>query len=195
MPRLDVETDLASSLFLLGAAPDVSASAAAEIEGQVMSLFDELRGPLLRYVLSFGIPLHDGEEIVQESFLALFRHLQLRRPRGNLSGWLFRVAHNLALKQRGAAQRGVGRVSWDDSLADRYPDPSPTPEEQVSFNQGKRRFAAILDALSDRDRSCLRLRAEGLPYREIARVLGISLGAVSLSLSRSLARFLRANER
>jgi RNA polymerase sigma-70 factor (ECF subfamily) len=32
------------------------------------------------------------------------------------------------------------------------------------------------------------LRAEGLKYREIAQVLGISLGGVSLSLSRSLAR-------
>ena len=46
--------------------------------------------------------------------------------------------------------------------------------------------------LPERDRRCLQLRAEGLKYREIARILGISLGAVSISLSRSLARMTSA---
>ena len=53
----------------------------SEIEREVMELFEQLRNPLLRYALSFGIPVHDAEEIVQEVFLSLFRHLQLRRSR------------------------------------------------------------------------------------------------------------------
>jgi RNA polymerase sigma-70 factor (ECF subfamily) len=47
----------------------------------VMSLFEQFRNPLFRYVLSFGIPVHDAEEITQEVFLSLFRHLQLGRSR------------------------------------------------------------------------------------------------------------------
>jgi RNA polymerase sigma-70 factor (ECF subfamily) len=39
----------------------------------------------------------------------------------------------------------------------------------------------------------LHLRAEGLRYREIAEILEMSLGAVSISLSRSLARLERAD--
>jgi RNA polymerase sigma-70 factor (ECF subfamily) len=39
------------------------------------------------------------------------------------------------------------------------------------------------------------LRAEGLRYREIAGALAMSLGAVSMSLARSLARIARAAER
>jgi RNA polymerase sigma-70 factor (ECF subfamily) len=46
---------------------------------------------LLRYVISFGWPVEDGEDIVQEVFLALFRHLQLGRSRRNLRAWTFRV--------------------------------------------------------------------------------------------------------
>jgi RNA polymerase sigma-70 factor (ECF subfamily) len=57
------------------------------------------------------------------------------------------------------------------------------------------RLAAVLRALPERDRRCLTLRAEGLRYREIAGTLAISLGAVSLSLTRSLARIARAAER
>ena len=54
---------------------------------------------------------------------------------------------------------------------------------------------AILDALSEQDRRCLCLRAEGLRYRKIAEILEISLGAVSLSLARSLGRIARPSER
>ncbi len=52
-----------------------------------------------------------------------------------------------------------------------------------------------LKALPQVDQSCLRLRAEGLSYREISRILGISLGSVSASLVRSLARLEQADRR
>lgn len=52
----------------------------SEIDRKVMELFEKHRNPVLRYALSFGIPVHDAEEVVQEVFLSLFRHLQLRNP-------------------------------------------------------------------------------------------------------------------
>ena len=87
-----------------------SSAKPSEIEREVMDLFEQFRDPLLRYALSFGIPVHDAEEVIQEVFLSLFRHLQLRRSRKNLRGWIFRVTHNLALKQRYANQRS--RDQW-----------------------------------------------------------------------------------
>jgi RNA polymerase sigma-70 factor (ECF subfamily) len=54
---------------------------------------------------------------------------------------------------------------------------------------------AVLNALPEQDRRCLCLRTEGLRYREIASVLDMSLGAVSLSLERSLGRIARVAER
>ena len=45
-------------------------------EDKTLALFDELRIPLLRYVLSLRISLARGEEIIQETFLRLFEHLK-----------------------------------------------------------------------------------------------------------------------
>jgi RNA polymerase sigma-70 factor, ECF subfamily len=165
------------------------------IEREVMELFEQFRDPLLRYALSFGIPVHDAEEVIQEVFLSLFRHLQLGRSRRNLRGWIYRVAHNLALRQRYANQRSHARTTADWTIAQEQFDPSPDPEEQLSSAQRRRRLLAVVDALPEADQSCLRLRAEGLRYREIAAVLGMSLGAVSISLTRSLARLIRADGR
>jgi RNA polymerase sigma-70 factor (ECF subfamily) len=57
----------------------------------------------------------------------------------------------------------------------------------------RERLLAVVEALPEVDRRCIYLRAEGLRYREIVEVLGISLGAVALSLERSLARLRRAD--
>jgi RNA polymerase sigma-70 factor (ECF subfamily) len=181
-------------LFPAASSPAWSAKP-SEIECEVVNLFEQFHNPILRYVLSFGIPVHDAEEITQEVFLSLFRHLQLRRSRANLRGWIFRVAHNLALKQRYANQRSHDTTEPDWAIAERQFDPSLNPEDQISFAQKRHRLLAVLHALPEEDQCCLRLRAEGFRYREIAALLGISLGAVSMSLTRSLARLIRADER
>ncbi len=157
-----------------------------------MSLFfAELRQPLLRYTYSLGLPLADGEDVVQEVFLSLFRHLQQDKPRDNLRGWIFRVARNLALKRRQRMDRMACRIAEDAPLV----DPEPNPEEHAAFAGRNRRLLSVVNALSERDRGCLFLRAEGLRYREIAEALDMSLGAVAASLSRSLAKLASADQR
>jgi RNA polymerase sigma-70 factor (ECF subfamily) len=167
----------------------------SEIENAVLTLFEQYRDPILRYTLSFGISVHDAEEVTQEVFLSLFRHLQLGRSRKNLRGWIFRVAHNLALKQRYANQKLCDTIGPGDGIAEQHRDPAPNPEEHLSSSQRRQRLLAVLRALPETDQSCLRLRAEGLRYREIATVLGISLGSVSTSLTRSIARLICADGR
>jgi RNA polymerase sigma-70 factor (ECF subfamily) len=161
---------------------------------EVVALFDQFREPLLRYLSSFRLALPDSEEILQEAFLSLFLHLRQGKSRENLRGWLFRVAHNLGLKRCGQARRdSVPRVEPGmDAVA---VDPGPNPEDQLVTNQTQRRLLAVVRALPEQDRRCLFLRAEGLRYRELAETLGMSLGAVSLSLARSLRRIARAAER
>ena len=163
-------------------------------EEEVIHLFALFRNPLLRYVISLGLSRQDGEEIIQEVFLALFRHLRAGKSRANLRGWIFRVAHNLALKQRMANKKSQTLLDDDEEVTLRQPDKAPNPEQHAASHQRWRRMQAILRALPEQDRYCLYLRAEGLRYREIASTLGISLGAVSLALARSLARMKPVNE-
>jgi RNA polymerase sigma-70 factor, ECF subfamily len=191
----NLPTDAINSLPFPAIATEKLSATPSEIECEVINLFEEFRGPLLRYALSFGISVHDAEEVIQEVFLSLFRHLQLRKSRRNLRGWIFCVAHNLALKHRYANQRSRDMMASDWTIVERHLDPSPSPEEQVSTTQTRQRLLAVLHALPEEDQCCLRLRAEGLRYREIAAVLGISLGSVSISLTESLARLIRADRR
>lgn len=180
--------------FPLSGAADVTERILTSPEDEVVALFNELRDRLLRYLLVVGLSAHDGEEIIQESFLLLFQHLQRGKPRQNLRGWIFRVARNLALKHRAANHLQFMRhVELDEDLLLRTADANPNPEEQLQSVRRQHRLLAVVRALPETDRSCLYLRAEGLRYREIADVLEISLGSVAASLARSLARLGRAD--
>jgi RNA polymerase sigma-70 factor (ECF subfamily) len=182
------------SSFLEGA-PAEAPAAPSSLADEVTVFFDQLRSPLLRYLLSFGLAPQDGEEVVQEVFLALFQHLRRGGSRSNLRGWIFRVAHNLGLRRCNVNRTETRMFAGSDENADIHPDPDPNPEERWTDRQRQQRLLAVVDALAEQDRRCLYLRAEGLRYREITAVLGMSLGAVALSLERSLARLTRADGR
>lgn len=174
------------------AADGYQAHVASAVEEEVIELFDQLRDRLLRYLLGFSLGRTDSEDIVQEVFLALFQHLRRGKSRQHLRGWLFRVAHNLALKHR----RDVKNVPESMIAAESSAiDPASNPEDRLISEQRQKRLTAILKALPEQQRWCLSLRAEGLRYREIAEVLDISLGSVATCLERSLAHIIRGMER
>ncbi len=168
--------------------------ASSRLEDEVVALYDQLRAPVFRYLLSFRLSVPDAEEVIQEVFLALFRHLQQGKSRANLQGWIFRVAHNSALKCRMRARRDADRFSHMPDLSATLAHTEPGPEEILAGRQRQERLLAVVHALPEQDQFCLSLRAEGLRYRDIAQVLGISLGSVAASLHKSLSRLIRAEE-
>ena len=57
------------------------------------ALYQELRQPLVRYVVCLGLTADEAQDLVQDAFLSLYRHLSAGGSRENIRGWLFRVAH------------------------------------------------------------------------------------------------------
>lgn len=159
---------------------------------EVLRLFDASRDGVYRYALSFGLAPSDAEDILQEVYLALFRHLARNGARRNLRGWVFRVTRNLSLKRRARQSRLDKVFVAPGSLRDPV-DPAADPELQLAISERQVRLWAVVRALPERDRECLRLRAEGLRYREIADVIGVSLGTVAGSLARTFVKVGRAD--
>ena len=195
--KLEDVLDLTLSLGI-GSATDAPRvddfSPSRALQAEVLALFDECSPGLRRYVRSFGLGAEATEDVLQDVFLSLFRHLRLGRPRSNLQGWLFKVAHNLALKQRRKRHRRQQTESdWDAALAGRAIDPGANPEERLAADERRGRLRAVVRAIPERDRQCLFLRAEGLCYRDIAGALGISLGSVAKSLARAVTRLSNAD--
>lgn len=186
--------DATESLAILPMTDASIGTPSSQLEDEVIALFGQLRAPVLRYLLSFRIPVPDAEEVLQDVFLALFHHLRQGKSRANLQGWVYRVAHNQALKCRQRSRRHADRFTFIPSPSEMTLDPEPDPEKRLAERQRQQRLLAVVRALPEQEQCCLSLRAEGLRYREIADVLGISLGSVAASLEKSLSRLMRAEQ-
>ena len=92
------------------------------------------------------------------------------------------MAHNTALNWKNGTKHLVPMdcSSWD-KYCGRQCDSAPNPEESALQQEETRRVQAAFQQLSPQQRQCLILRAEGLRYRQIAEVLGISaVGEIEL---------------
>src|SRR6202163_3680523 len=72
---------------------------------EVTTLYRELREPLLRYLVCLGLTSDEAQDVVQDAFLSLQRHLASEGKQENIRGWLFRVAHNQARNRQTSYHR------------------------------------------------------------------------------------------
>lgn len=158
---------------------------------QIIELFREIRTPLYSYLICIGLKPHEADDIVQEAFLRL--HCQLERgakidePRA----WVFRVARNASLNMQRCQRRIVSETSLDQdegARLERRCDPGKNPEELYLSKEAMQRLDAGIARLTEPQRQCLYLRAQGLRYREIAVVLGVNVSSAAELLQRAVVR-------
>jgi RNA polymerase sigma-70 factor (ECF subfamily) len=154
---------------------------ALEAARSARDLFDEHGAALYRFALVLLRHHQDAEDVVQESFLKLLRHLQSGGSAANVRGWLFTVAANAA------HDRQRRRLRWLPWAA--APDPIVAPPHLPDEDGRLRAARTALQQLPPRDRLLLALRANGLSYREIAEAAGIKPASVGRLLARALDRW------
>jgi RNA polymerase sigma-70 factor, ECF subfamily len=168
--------------------------ASVTTDQRVTELFETMRESVYRYlVMVFGNP-SEAEEITQEAFLRLLCHLQSGRIVDHVRPWIFRVAHNLAVDmQKGRKfESSLDADGWEECYQSRE-DPDPNPEMRVLQQESFQQLEAALTRLSDQQRQCLILRAQGFRYEEIAKILRITSSNVAQSLRRGLKRVAELN--
>ena len=165
------------------------AVAADEPRAEALRWFDQLRDPLRRYLMCAGASGADADDAVQETFLRLYQHLQRNGDRSNLYGWIYQVARNYLRDERKSARQQRTVQLDTEMIRERGPaDPEGTPEHRALDRERARRLRSAIDKLPEQQRECMLLRSSGLPYREIARVLGIHISSVGSLVHRAVAR-------
>jgi RNA polymerase sigma-70 factor (ECF subfamily) len=153
---------------------------------EATTLFRELRKPLLRYLVCLGLSSDEAQDVVQDAFLSLHRHLSAGGSQENIRSWLFRVAHNQARNRQTSYDRRFS-APLDDAGAESVLDEA-TPERMLLEKEKFERLGNAIRALAGAERDCLLLRASGLRYREIGEVLGIATSTVADVVERAVKK-------
>lgn len=160
---------------------------AVSCEERVTRVFEEAREDVYRYLVMLGLAPAAAQEAAQEVFLRLYIALRKGERIENPRGWVFRVAHNygLTIRERESAAQALDP---DMEVQDR----GENPEQALLKREQHLRFHNAVETLSEQQKHCLYLRAEGFRYREIAEILGLSDSTVGEFLRRAIRRLRKA---
>jgi RNA polymerase sigma-70 factor (ECF subfamily) len=147
---------------------------------------------LYRVIRSVLREAPEVEEVMQQSYVLAFSHLDQLQTAARWSSWLCRIAFNEAL----ARVRQRGRFVSIEASIDELPDgsggpegwrgPAPDPERQVRARELGRLVEEAVDGLPDIYRSVLIFREiEGLNTAETAAILDVEESVVKTRLHRA----------
>jgi RNA polymerase sigma-70 factor (ECF subfamily) len=155
------------------------------------SLVKRYQKPLLNFVTRFA-DRTIAEDITQEVFLRIYRAAPRFQAKAKVSTWIFQIAYNQALTE-------IGRRKRQRNLNETLPENKGenvrgTLSGNTERYEIEEEIMSVLGRLPDNQRAALLLRTnEGLSYREIGEILGISIQSVESLIFRartSLKRYL-----
>jgi len=156
------------------------------------ALFRRWAGPMLRYLERMVRDAASAEDLLQETFLRVFRARDRYQPEARFSTWLYTIATNLALNELRRPRRRAPHRSTNEGESDELPLALEGHEPRADDVTDARRASADLErelaALPERQRTALVLSAvEGLSYAEVAVSLETTEKSVKALVHRARA--------
>jgi RNA polymerase sigma-70 factor (ECF subfamily) len=159
---------------------------AREYDAQALAeIYDRYAEPIYRYLYRTVGDAAQAEDLTGEVFVKLLQVLNTpRAPRDKLKGWLYRVAHNLAMdwfRQQGRS----ATLALDEELA----AGDDLPSRAVEKRELQQKLRLAIGQLTPDQQQVILLRfGEGFKVAEVSRLMDKSEGAVKIMQHRAVKR-------
>jgi RNA polymerase sigma-70 factor, ECF subfamily len=169
-------------------------------EESFRTLFDRFYWPLFRFFEHRGFSREECQDLIQETFLRVYRGIEAFRGEARWEHWLFRIAANTAIKalrHRAAAKRAGQEVPLEgEDEGDLQAVPAggsasgtAEPLRQLLGKERRDLLIGAIERLPAQMRRCVRLRVlQDLDYDEIAGILQLSPSTVKVQLFKARKR-------
>jgi RNA polymerase sigma-70 factor, ECF subfamily len=161
------------------------------------------RGMLMNRIYRIVRHQEDAEDVLQETYLKAYQHLQTFRGACSFSTWLVAIGTNMSLmllrRRKILGQYSSDAVTEDgDTLVMEWRDTAPDPEQRCMMSQTRQKLKHALTRLSPQVRTLLEMYYKHeLRLKDAAQILGISEATTKSKLlraRRTLRRALKQNE-
>ncbi|GAI33148.1 unnamed protein product [marine sediment metagenome] len=148
-------------------------------------IIEHYQVPIIRYLYRLTGDYEVAQDLAQDTFLQAYKGILKTKSELSFKAWLYRIATNNALQLR-RRKRLLSFIPFTDlrkSDISTMEAPPGCAEERIAIKE------ALLK-VPDKQRTCMVLHfVEGLKYREIAEILGISEEAVRKRVARGSREF------
>jgi len=165
--------------------------------GAFNALFDRYRDRLVHFVTRKTGDADRAQDLVQEAFIRVTRHLHRFDTEKKFSTWVYTIASNLAkneLRNRSRSPLVLFQKltsNWDDDHRPlQFEDFRMRPDDMFRKRYLRRLVEDTVKALPEHHQLVFRLRElEGKSYEEISDITGVNLGTVKSRLHRARNSF------
>ncbi|CAA9327752.1 MAG: RNA polymerase sigma factor RpoE [uncultured Gemmatimonadetes bacterium] len=179
---------------------DDSGVVAAFLDGEKRAfgeLVERYQTRLLNFVYRTTGDRERAEDLVQETFIRVYRHLHRFDQSKKFSTWVYTIASNLAKNELRNRSRNplvlfqTIKKNWDaDARPLEWEDNTYRPDDLFRKRHLKSMVESAVDQLPEHHRTVFILREmEGKTYEEIADITGANLGTVKSRLNRARNNF------
>jgi RNA polymerase sigma-70 factor (ECF subfamily) len=141
---------------------------------------------LLYYARCFSLSREEAEEVVSDVFFEVWRNKN-KIEKVHLKAWLVRVTHNKAISYLRKKRRSSCTISFEEAGDFTMPGDLQTPDEQIISCEEMEKINRIIKSLPPRCRQVFVLaKIEKLPYKEISRILDISVKTINTHIAKAL---------
>jgi len=133
------------------------------------------------HIRSMVVVHADADDLVQETFLKVWRHLGNFRGESGLFTWIYRIATNECLSHL-QRQKRRQTVSLDGTDEDGAGAIDLIADDYFDGNEAEKQLAQALQLLPPKQRLVFNLRyLDEMPYEQMAEITGTSIGALKAS--------------
>jgi len=145
------------------------------------------RGKVYAMIMNMVKNDADAWDLSQDAFIKAWKALPKFENRSKFSTWLFRISHNVVydwirkkrIQSEGELDDELLNANQIDMSAATVPAQSQRPDEAMTANELRKEITAALNKLSLDHKETIMLReVQGMDYKEIAEIMGCSLGTV-----------------
>ena len=146
-------------------------------------LFEAYQPALRRLVGVYAENAADRDDLLQDIAVGIWRALPGFRGDSSERTWIYRIAHNIAIRSTSKTRALNAR---EPMLAHTFDVPSQdvSAVEALMLNERRQALMNGIRGLPVLDRQIVTLHLEGLSAEEITDVTGVSQGAVATRLTR-----------
>ncbi len=155
----------------------------AQRKAHFQRILSEFSPALRRLCHGYERNVAQREELEQEVLLNLWRALPSFRGDASLRTWMYRVAHNTAIKHSHRAMRQPKDTVGEKRLS-QQPSAEMGPDEAVAKANARTQLLAHINALKPIERQLMLLYLEDVPQQEIAEITGLTQANVSTRIHR-----------
>ena len=145
------------------------------------------RGIFFKVTRSFARTATDAAELQQEIQLQLWNSLPAYSGKAQASTWIYPVCLNTALAWRRGTDRRESKIEAATDVSQLTVNAASPAESAVQRELLEKLYAAI-HAMDGFDRALVLLMLDGLSYRDIAEVTGLTETHVGVALTRARKR-------